>query len=204
MMSKMPLPSKISIMSYIGTYYAIGCAWILTVLNYFLVGWYNEALDKYYLNSFQVYLSLLVVFTGLGNVSLAVLRYRIGEESLFRSLLTNFLWVPLMTVFLGGLSLHVSQALVCHLVGIDMNWGATSKEAENTTFFKEVPKVIKKFGFTFIFCITASVGMVVLATVAPEFWKINQFFAIFPLVTVVVSHFMLPIVLNPSLMLFTW
>jgi membrane glycosyltransferase len=202
--SGMPFPSKLTILSYIGTYYAIGCAWPLTLLNYFIVGWYNTILDKYYLNSFQVYLSIIVVFTGLGNVALAVLRYRLGEQSLVKSLFTNLMWIPLMSVFLGGLSLHVSQALLSHLVGIDMNWGATSKEAENTTFFEEVPRVIKKFGFTFLFCIVAAIGMVVLALFVPEFWRIDQFFAIYPLATVIVSHFMLPIALNPSLMLFTW
>jgi membrane glycosyltransferase len=202
--SGMPLPSKLTILSYIGTYYAIGCAWMLTLLNYFIVGWYNTILDKYYLNSFQVYLSIIVVFTGLGNVALAVLRYRIGEKPLGSSLFTNLMWIPLMSIFLGGLSLHVSQALLSHLVGIDMNWGATSKEAENTTFFQEVPKVIKKFSMTFAFCIIAAIGMVALALFVPEFWRIDQFFAIFPLATVIVSHFMLPIVLNPSLMLFTW
>lgn len=202
--SGIPLPSKLTILSYIGTYYAIGCAWLLTLLNYFIVGWYNTILDKYYLNSFQVYLSIIVVFTGLGNVALAVLRYRLGEQSLLSSLVTNLMWIPLMSIFLGGLSLHVSQALLSHLVGIDMNWGATSKEAENTTFFQEVPKVIKKFGFTFLFCITASIGMVVLACVVPDFWRIDQFFAIYPLATIVFGHFMLPIALNPSLMLFTW
>jgi hypothetical protein len=57
---------------------------------------------------------------------------------------------------------------------------------------------------TFAFCIVSSAGMVVLALFVPEFWRIDQFFAIFPLVTIIFSHFMLPIALNPSLMLFTW
>ncbi|THZ76381.1 hypothetical protein D6C84_08822 [Aureobasidium pullulans] len=203
-MSGMPLPSKPTILSYIGTFYAIGSAWLFTLINYFIVGWFNEVLDKYYLNSFQVYLSIIVVFTALGNVALAILRYRIGEQSLLRGLITNLMWIPLMTIFLGGLSLHVSQALLSHLFSIDMNWGATSKEVENTTFFQEVPKVIKKFGITFMFCITLSIGMVLLAFVVPDFWRIDQFFAIYPLGSVIVSHFLLPIALNPSLMLFTW
>ena len=45
--SNMPLPSKITIMAYVGTYYAIASAWILTLANYFLVGWYNDHLDHY-------------------------------------------------------------------------------------------------------------------------------------------------------------
>ncbi|THX03796.1 hypothetical protein D6D13_07479 [Aureobasidium pullulans] len=202
--SAIPLPSKFTILAYIGTYYAIGCAWLLTILNYFLLGWYNSYQDKYYLDSFQVYLAIIVVFTGLGNLSLAILRYRTDEQSLGRALLTNITWIPMMTIFLGGLSMHLSQALLSHMFGIDMNWGATSKEAENTTFFKEVGKVIKNFKFTFIFCILMAAGMVVCAVALPYDWQITKFFAIWPLATIIVSHFALPIVLNPNLMLFTW
>jgi cellulose synthase/poly-beta-1,6-N-acetylglucosamine synthase-like glycosyltransferase len=49
--SDIRLTSKITIISYIGTYYAIGAAWIMTVANYFAVGWYNGYLDKYYIDS---------------------------------------------------------------------------------------------------------------------------------------------------------
>lgn len=88
--SKMPLMAKITIMSYIGTYYAIGSACklfypsrkllltkfqgILTTANYFLIGWFNGYLDHYYVDSFKIYFSIVVVFQALGIVSLAVLR----------------------------------------------------------------------------------------------------------------------------------
>jgi hypothetical protein len=49
----MPLASKITIMAYIGTYYALGSAWVLTMLNYFLVGFFNGWLDHYYIDSFR-------------------------------------------------------------------------------------------------------------------------------------------------------
>ncbi|KEQ76517.1 hypothetical protein M436DRAFT_69500 [Aureobasidium namibiae CBS 147.97] len=202
--SAMPLPSKFTIMAYIGTYYAIGSAWILTILNYFLMGWYLGYNDKYYLDSFQIYLAILVVFSALGNLSLAILRYRTDEQGLLSALLLNLMWIPMMMLFLGGLSLHLSQALLSHMFGIDMNWGATSKEAENTTFFKEVGKVIKNFKYTFIFCIVMALGMIACAWIVPWNWQIRQFFAIWPLATIIFSHFFLPIMLNPNLMLFTW
>jgi len=202
--SAIPLHSKFTIMAYIGTYYAIGSAWFLTILNYFLVGWYLEYTDKYYLDSFQIYLAILVVFSALGNLSLAVLRYRTDEQGLLSALILNIMWIPMMMLFLGGLSLHLSQALLSHMFGIDMNWGATSKEAENTTFFKEVGKVIRNFKYTFIFCITMSICMVVCAHFVPWNWRITKFIAIYPLGTVIFSHFFLPIALNPNLMLFTW
>ncbi|EMC92102.1 hypothetical protein BAUCODRAFT_77902 [Baudoinia panamericana UAMH 10762] len=202
--SRMPLPSKITILAYIGTYYALGSAWILTLANYFLTGWFNGHLDHYYIDSFKVYFAIVIIFSGLGNLSLAVLRYRTGEKGLFPALLENFSWVPLLTIFLGGVSLHVSQAILSHLFGIDMSWGATSKEAENTTFFTEVPRIIKNFKGTFVFCFAAAAMMAVLATAVPELWQIKIFIAIFPLSTVIIGHFFLPIALNPNLMRFTW
>ncbi|KAH0542307.1 hypothetical protein FGG08_003244 [Glutinoglossum americanum] len=206
--SNMPLPSKITIIAYIGTYYAIGSAWILTLANYFLMGWFVGHLDKYYLDSFQVYFSIVIVFNTLGNISLAVLRYRLEEKSLFAAwrpiVGENFRWIFLMTIFLGGVSIHVSQALLCHMFGIDMTWGATAKEVEDTTFFEEIPKVMGKFKYTFLFCILCTAGMIAGAFALPPLWRIDTFVAIWPLVTIVFSHFFLPIALNPALMLFTW
>ncbi|KUJ15797.1 uncharacterized protein LY89DRAFT_647797 [Mollisia scopiformis] len=202
--SNIRFTSKLTILAYIGTYYAIGAAWILTLLNYFLIGWFNGYLDHYYLDSFKVYFSLVIVFSALGNISLAVLRYRLSQASLFGALWENFKWLLLLTVFLGGISLHVSQALLCHFFEIDMTWGATAKEVENVTFFEEVPRLLKRFKFTFVFCIASAAIMIVGATVLPWEWRITDFVAIYPLCTVVVSHFFLPVALNPALMMFTW
>lgn len=203
--SKMPLFSKVTIMAYIGTYYAIGSAWILTLANYFLTGWYLGYLDEYYVNSFKVYFSVILVFSALGNVSLAALRHRSKDgKTFFPSLLENLMWVPMLSVFLGGISLHVSAAILSHLFSIDMTWGATSKEAENTTFFDEVPKIISNFKYTFAFCFVCTAMMIVFAQFAPPLWEIDTFVSIWPLGTIVFGHFALPIVLNPGLMRFTW
>lgn len=202
--SCMPLPSKITIMAYIGTYYAIGSAWILTMANYFLVGWYNANLDHYYIDSFKIYFAIIIVFNALGNVSLAVLRYRAEDASLVKGLLMNFKWILLLTIFLGGVSLHVSQAILSHLFSIDMSWGATAKELVDTTFFEEFRKALQKYKVTFIWCVGTAAAMVYLALFSPPFWRIDFFTAIWPLATVITSHFLLPIVLNPGLMLLTF
>ncbi|PVH85244.1 hypothetical protein DL98DRAFT_557893 [Cadophora sp. DSE1049] len=202
--SNIRFTSKITILSYIGTYYAIGASWILTVANYFLVGWFNGHLDKYYLDSFRVFFSLILVFSALGNVSLAILRYRLGKGDLLGGLLENFKWLLLMTIFLGGISLHVSQSLLSHFFEIDMTWGATAKEVETVVFFEELPRLFKRFKITFIFCFGSAIGMIVCANYVPWQWQIRDFVPIFPLCSVVVSHFLLPIALNPALMTFTW
>lgn len=185
--SRIPLHSKFTIMAYIGTYYAIGSAWMLTLMNYFLVGWFNGWLDHYYLASFQVYFSLIVVFVALGNMALAIVRFRTGSKGIFAGIFECFSWIPLLNIFLGGISLHVSQALLCHLFGIDMSWGATAKELENTTFFEEIGKVAKNFKYTFLFCVLCSAMMVVMAHFVPEMWRITSIVAIWPLCTVSTS-----------------
>ena len=206
--SNIRFTSKITIISYIGTYYAIGAAWIMTLANYFAIGWFNGYLDKYYIDSWKVWFSIVIVFNGLGNIALAIMRYRIGQKSFIPALLENFKWIFMLSIFLGGLSLHVSQALLAHMFEIDMTWGATSKEAEFSNFFIEVPKVVRKFKFSIVFAMVGIIGMIVLATnpgrYIPYDWTITDFIAILPMSTVAASHLLLPIVLNPALMTFSW
>lgn len=52
-----PLHSKISVLAYISSYYAIACAMALSVLNWVLVGIYSDVLDLFYLESWQVFLT---------------------------------------------------------------------------------------------------------------------------------------------------
>ncbi|KAF1837671.1 hypothetical protein BDW02DRAFT_107269 [Decorospora gaudefroyi] len=202
--SNMPLASKITIMAYIGTYYALGSSWALTMLNYFLIGFFNGWLDHYYINSFRVYFAIVLVFTVLGNFALAVLRYRIKEGTILGGLFTNLKWIPLLTIFLGGISLHVSQALFCHFFSIPLEWGATSKESESVSFFLAISRVLRRFKWSFMFCFGMTGCMLAMAFALQEDWRITELIAVWPMGTVVVNHFLLPIVLNPQLMTFTW
>ena len=204
--SNIRFTSKITIISYIGTYYAIGAAWIMTTANYFAMGWFNGYLDKYYIDSWKVWFSIVVVFNGLGNVALAVLRYRASEKPFLIALTENIKWTLLLAIFLGGLSLHVSQALLAHMFEVDVTWGATSKEVEASNFFTEVPRVLRRFKFSMFFAVGAIVVMIVLGTAdwIPFGWQIRDFVAVLPMATVAASHLLLPIVLNPALMTFSW
>ena len=153
-----------------------------------------------------VWFSIILVFNGLGNIALAVMRYRTSANTILGSLIENFKWTLMLAIFLGGLSLHVSQALLAHMFEIDMTWGATSKEAEFSNFFIEVPKVLRRFKFSICFAVLSIIAMVVLAVApwVPYDWKIDDFVAILPMATVAVSHLLLPIALNPALMTFSW
>ncbi|WYZ40512.1 hypothetical protein EsH8_IV_000853 [Colletotrichum jinshuiense] len=195
---------KVTILSYIGTYYAIGASWLLTVGNYFLTGWFFGYYDKYYLDSFATFFAVTVVFPLSGNVALAVLRYRLGHSSLLGALWNNFKWTPVFTIFLGGISLHVSKALLCHFFEIDIQWGATSKEVERCNFIEEIPKILKSFAGTFVFTFSMTALIICGYYAFPTEWQIRTFSTIFPLGICITSHFALPVLLNPALMKFTF
>ncbi|CAN8100527.1 unnamed protein product [Discula destructiva] len=200
--SGLPMTSKLTVIAYVGTYYAIAAAWILTTINYFLYGWWAPQLDRYYLDSWQVWFSIVIVFNGLGNLGLAGMRYRMQEKGLIAAIVENLKWTVMLAIFLGGLSLHLAFALLCHMFEIDMSWGSTSKEYERSNFWQEIPKILNKFKYTMAYCWIFIVIMIIMAvgSFIPWSWHITDFVAILPLATVVVSHILLPIALNPELM----
>lgn len=190
---KLQLSSKTTILGYIATYYAIASGLPLTLANYFIIGWYNGYVDKFYMESWRVFLGLVVVFSGVGNVALAVLRHRLGEKGFLSSLMENFKWMPLFAVFFGGLSFHLNLALLAHMFSINMEWGATAKEAENSNFFQEMPKIFKSFKWMYM-CVIPLVGvMIFFGYFAPRGWEIQGFTATVPLAVNLASHILLPV-----------
>jgi hypothetical protein len=173
-------------------------------MNYILVGWFSSSLDHYYLDSWRVLLSLLLVFNLLSNTALAVIRYRTSEKALLSSLTENFKWMPLMTIFFGGLSYHVSAALLAHLFAVDMQWGATSKEKVDSNFFQEVPKILKAFKYMYALLVLLTAAMIYIGVGAPRGWEIRDYTAVVPLAISIGSHALTPVALNPSLMVFNY
>lgn len=124
-----------------------------------------------------------MVFTGLGNLGFTLLEYRLGHRSLLSSLAENLKWVPFLCVlsdsgfshsdsnwlrcsffFFGGLSIHLSIAILAHLFSYNITWGATKKEVERSNFFLEVPKIWKRFRVALVLSILMAAAMVVLST----------------------------------------
>ncbi|KAF2668730.1 hypothetical protein BT63DRAFT_471822 [Microthyrium microscopicum] len=202
--SDMHLSSKITVLGYISSYYALASSFPLTILNYFLTGWIIDELDKFYLPSWQVFLSVVLVFSFSGNVTLAIMRYRLKEKALWASLVENFKWMPFFSIFFGGLSFHLNLALLSHMFGIDMQWGATQKEVENSNFFMEMPKIWQRFKWMYAIVIPMFGCMIYLGCFAPRGWEINQVVSIVPLAVMLASHALVPFVLNPSVMVFNY
>ena len=93
--SSAPIHYKLSMLSYMFSYYGIAVSATLSVLNYFLLGMAFEV-DGFYMHSFEILLACLVVFPGAGNVSFTIFEYRLGHKDLFWAALENFLYVPFL------------------------------------------------------------------------------------------------------------
>ncbi|KAJ7183586.1 glycosyl transferase family group 2-domain-containing protein [Mycena filopes] len=201
-----PVHYKIGMMSYMFSYYGIAAATVGSILNYLLLGLAPE-LDRFYLKSFEILLACTVVFPGLGNLGFTLLEYRLGHRNFFSALIENLRWVPFFLFFFGGLSIHLSTAILAHLCSYDMTWGSTVKEVERSTFWIEVPLIWKRFKLSFIICFAVIVMMIVFTSKAVPFeWQIQGWnWALnIPLSLVVGCHILLPIVLNPWLMIFSY
>jgi hypothetical protein len=115
----------------------------------------------------------------------------------------------MLAIFLGGLSLHVSHALLSHMFSLPMSWGTTSKEPQFSNFWMEVPRVLRRFKWSLGFVVLGISVMVVLGTqegkgFVPWGWGIRDFSAVVPFAVCVGSHALLPVVLNPALVRFSW
>ncbi|KAG5643831.1 hypothetical protein DXG03_009562 [Asterophora parasitica] len=187
--SDAPVHYKITMMSYMFSYYGLAASALLSVINYTLLGFALEV-DGYYLHSFEIWLACTVVFPGAGNLGYTLLEYRLGQRDIFSSLVENLTWVPFFFFFFGGLSIHLTTALLAHMFSYNITWGATKKvrnlvlvpsphfisilqEVERSNFWIEVPRIWKRFWLAFLLSFTAIVAIIVLSTSAvPPEWQI--------------------------------
>ncbi|KAI8976424.1 glycosyl transferase family group 2-domain-containing protein [Trametes punicea] len=201
-----PIHYKISMMSYMFSYYGLAASAMLSILNYFLLGW-NLKVDGFYEHSFEIWLACTVVFPGAGNFGFTLLEYRLGQRNLLDSLIENVTWIPFFFFFFGGLSIHLSQALLAHLFSYNITWGATKKEVERSNFWLEVPKILKRFWLALVISLACCITMIILSTDAvPVGWRIFSYdwAVILPLAIVAGCHIAYPIILNPWFMIFSY
>ncbi|PFH51644.1 hypothetical protein AMATHDRAFT_191111 [Amanita thiersii Skay4041] len=204
--SKAPIHYKISMMAYMFSYYGIAAATMIAIINYVLLG-FQFNVDGFYMHSFEIWLATSVVFFGSGNVGYTLLEYRLGQKKLISALLENILWIPFLFFFFGGLSIPLSQAILAHLFSYNITWSATVKEVQKSNFFKEIPKILRRFWFPLIISFLLIAGMIICATpLVPLGWRVDTsgWAVIFPLSISAGCHILSPIVLNPWLMVFSY
>ncbi|KNZ75935.1 hypothetical protein J132_00949 [Termitomyces sp. J132] len=225
MWSSAPMHYKIAMMAYMFSYYGIAVSITISIINYVLLG-FQFGVDRFYMHSFEIWLATTVVFFGSGTVGYSILQYRLGLKQLIPAFLENCMWIPFLCVlsistsscacvyvmrsffFFGGLSIPLSQAILAHMFSYNISWSATIKEVQRSNFFKEIPKIAKRFWFSIVVSFVLIIGVVVLSTsLIPIDWRIEasmNWAVIFPIVLIAACHILFPIVLNPWLMVFSY
>ncbi|KAH8889228.1 hypothetical protein GQ53DRAFT_723412 [Thozetella sp. PMI_491] len=191
--SNMKISAKFTILGYIGTYYAIGAALPLSLVNYFITGEFADQLDHSYLPSFDMLCGTLFVFLVASPITFAWYRHRLGQKNFFWALLEAFQWMPFFLIFFGGLSWHISYALLAHMFVLPIEWSSTAKELESGGFFVGMERVAKQFKFVIAAMLLLTGGIIYLAIYAPPGWQINAWTSILPLSLQIVGHVGLPI-----------
>ncbi|EPQ28118.1 uncharacterized protein PFL1_04445 [Pseudozyma flocculosa PF-1] len=203
--SKLPIHYKFSACAYLFSYYAIALCVPLSIALYLVMGWFGPTLDVPLVPSFEVLVAVLVVFTAGGNVSLVIGLIRSRTGSVVTALVDGVKWVPFFLVFFGGLSYHVLVALVAHPLGINMTWGATLKDLDDSNFFRELPAMFKRFWVVFLVSIAVIGGAAAMALAPlPLEWVIVEPTIMVPLIFNMCFHILYPLVLNPSLLRFSF
>jgi hypothetical protein len=153
---------------------------------------------------------MAVIFNVLSPLAFAMLRHRLGQKVFFWSVIETAKWTPMFVLFFGGISLHLSTAIVCHFLSIKMEWTTTAKELETRGFRVGLDKIFKDFKYMYLLIIPIAAGkmfpirteddvadskqgMIYLGTYAPRGFLITDFTAIVPLANQVGCHALLPV-----------
>ena len=195
--------------------YAIGAGMLLGTVNYIVIGLFPDDVDHDYLQSWGIWISLIVVFSGFSSFAFAMLRHQMKDKKFGPSLLEAAKWLPFLMLFFGGISVNCAKALICHAFGINIEWASTAKELGDTSFYVNLGKMVQSFKYTWAICIFLSGGrscvneilkctlmsatvMVYFSIAAPWGWNITPgahstaTIAIVPLAIQLVSSFLLP------------
>ncbi|KAN0066294.1 hypothetical protein ACQY0O_000388 [Thecaphora frezii] len=200
-----PIHYKFAACSYIFSYYAIGISLPTTFALYLVEGWFFPVLDPVFLTPFKIWVAVMFVFSVGNNMAQCICRFRAKQGGLVELAKEHLVWMPFMLTFFGGMSYHVLTALISHPLGINMTWGATVKDLEDSNFFLEVPAILKRFWRPLILCLLMLVGVGVLSSdLLPLEWQIKSFFTFWPLILCAACHVLYPIVLNPALLRFSF
>src|SRR4051812_40433855 len=95
----------------------------------------------------------LFIFLLISPIAFAWYHHRLGDKNFFKGLIEAFTWMPFFLIFFGGLSWHISYALLAHPFTLPIEWGSTAKELDDGGFFVGMERVWKAFRMVLIFMV---------------------------------------------------
>lgn len=188
---------KIATLSYLSTYYALAVSFPVTIIVFVAQGLFLPYLDPIFLPSFDVLVTVTLVFTLAGGLGLVTARARSGHASIGRAALQAIGHAPAMAVFFSGLAFHVMTALAAHMFGYNMTWGSTNKDFKESS----LKQVIRRFWTVYVVMFISLAALAVASSpLIPLKWRTESYQLLVPPVLLFSLHILFPIVLDPGVL----
>ncbi|KAF8858054.1 hypothetical protein BDZ45DRAFT_704971 [Acephala macrosclerotiorum] len=135
--SDIKITSKITILAYIGTYYAIAAAVPLTLANYLIVDWFSS----------EIFVGVAVVFNILSPLAFAMLHHSLGEKVFFLEVEKQGFRVGLDKIFRDFKFMYMFCVSV---IGGMVYLGTTALRGWTITDFAAIMPLANQIGCPFI------------------------------------------------------
>ncbi|KXN84889.1 hypothetical protein AN958_11987 [Leucoagaricus sp. SymC.cos] len=122
--SKAPLHYKISMLSYMFSYYGIAASFTISLINYVLLG-FQFPVDGWFMHSFEIWLATCVVSWGTGTVGYTLLEYRLGLKKL-----VHLYWITVQ---------QKPQETVAYAIAHDMH---NNFQGEGSSYVANTPSIM--------------------------------------------------------------
>lgn len=202
---KCSLSQKITVSSYMFSYYALAMSLPFAICMFIVVGLYQNQTHLYIVDSFKIWLSILVVFSAAGTVARLLCFLRSRQEGFLHALKRQCVYFWPMIVFFSGLPYHILLAILAHPIEYNMTWAATQKDVQETSLLDEIKEIADRYWDCYLVMASFLTVMLLFGTnlLSQEFciYGINLFW---PGAMTVAGHFLYPFLLSPVFMRFNF
>ncbi|GAK65448.1 glycosyltransferase family 2 protein [Moesziomyces antarcticus] len=202
---KCSLSQKITVSSYMFSYYALAMSLPFAIAMFLVVGLMDNVTSLYIVDSFKVWLSILVVFSAGGTVARLLCFLRSRQKGFLHALKRQFVYFWPMIVFFSGLPYHILLAILAHPIEYNMTWAATQKDVQETSLVDEIKDILSRYWHCYLVMTSFITLMLLFGTnlLSQEFC-IYGFNLFWPGSITIFGHFMYPILLSPVFMRFNF
>ena len=195
--SNMPIASKIGILAYMGTYFAMASAIPFTIMSSFI--WSRHEVDQLH-KPFDIFAQVTLLFGVYVPLAAATFYYRRNRDN---QSIFHFLWEEVkgafvMWFFWAGILYPILTSMITYFLDSKIAWGATRKtiDTKNADSIKELKYVMRSHWKMYVVMILQFVGLYGYHYFTSIAWSVHDV----PLIISMISHVVSPILLNPIVM----
>ncbi|KAJ9480062.1 Glyco_trans_2-like domain-containing protein [Pseudozyma hubeiensis] len=203
--SRCSLAQKVTVSSYMFSYYALAMSLPFAISMFITVGLFEPETKAYIIDSFKIWLSILVIFSAAGTVARLLCFLRSKQEGFLRALKRQVVYLLPLVVFFSGLPFHILLAILAHPIEYNMTWAATQKDVQETSILDEIKDILTRYWDCYLVMFSFLALMLLFGTnlLSQEFciYGVNLYW---PGSMSIAGHLLYPILLSPVFMRFSF